>query len=106
MSRLRPELVNGRGEAMPNETALYLICDSVAKRRSLIHGHLDDNNGKHCALGCFWADHPQAVLNDSLINEVAIVNDSLPKSTSPKVRWKKVHSWLRWRLKVLAAAKP
>lgn len=104
MSKLRPDC----GTAAPNTpalddgTALYLIRDSVAKRRSLIHGRLHDRKGGHCAIGCFWEDNPKAVLKSSLIDEVAAVNDSIPPTATPHERWKKVNSWLRWKLKVLA----
>lgn len=96
MSKLRPECVDGpRGvRALPDDTALFLIRDSVARRRTLIHGKLDGKAGKHCALGAFWEDHPDAVLHDSLIDEVAEVNDSVGKYASPKERWRKVNEWL------------
>lgn len=106
MSTLRPECENaGPGaRAIPNTTALYLIRDAVFRRRSLIRGRLHDGNGKHCALGCFWADNPGTSLNWDLIEEVAAVNDSLPRSATPQERWKKVNGWLRWKIKTLAAA--
>lgn len=105
MSKLRSECTSSCQPAIPDDTALYLIRDSVAKRRGLIHGRLDDDKGRHCAMGAFWADHPMGVVNDTLVDEVAAVNDSLPRSATPKERWKKVHSWLRWKLRVLATAK-
>ncbi len=40
MSRLRPECGNSSGRAIPDDTALFLIRDAVARRRSLIHGRL------------------------------------------------------------------
>jgi hypothetical protein len=76
----------------------------VSHRRALIHGRLDAD-GEHCAIGCFWADNPKAVLNARLIDEVAAVNDSVPSSVTPHERWKKVNSWLRWKIKVLASCK-
>lgn len=102
MSKLRPELIRASGAALPYDTALYLIRDSVALRSRLISGRLDDSKGEHCAMGCFWADHPTAVLTDSLVDEVALVNDSIPLTATPHERWKKVDSWLRWKLRVLA----
>jgi len=106
-STLRPECGNaGPGEkALDNGTALYLIRDSVAKRRSLIYGKLRDGKGGNCAIGAFWKDNPKAVLNSTLIDEVAAVNDSVPPTATPHERWKKVNSWLRWKLKVLAGQK-
>lgn len=105
MSNLRPECHTTTGPAISNDTALFLIRDSVARRHELIHGRLHDRHGGHCALGAFWADNPKAVLNSSLINEVAAVNDSVPPSATPQERWKKVNGWLRWKLKVLARPK-
>lgn len=102
MSKIRPECTTRFGvKAIPDDTALYMILQAVSRRRSLIRGKLDDDNGKHCALGCFWADSPTAALNTALVDEVAIYNDSIPKSVSGKERWKRVRTWLRWKIKVL-----
>lgn len=105
MSKLRPECTTSTKPALADDTALYLIRDSVAKRRSLIHGRLHDRNGNHCAIGAFWTDNPNTTLNSALIDEVAAVNDSVPPNATPSERWKKVNSWLRWKLKVLAGQK-
>jgi hypothetical protein len=107
MSKLRPECGNASpGEkALDNSTALYLIRDAVAKRRSLIFGKLRDGKGGNCAIGAFWKDNPQTVLSSALVDEVAAVNDSVPPTATPHERWKKVNSWLRWKLKVLAGQK-
>lgn len=105
MSKLRPECKTSSEPAIPDSTALYLIRDSVAKRRSLIRGRLHDGTGKHCAIGCFWTDNPKATLNSALIDEVAAVIDSIPATATPHERWKKVNGWLRWKLKVLAGQK-
>jgi hypothetical protein len=104
MSKLRPECTGTGGVFVPDDTALYLIRDSVARRRALIHGRLHDGYGKHCAMGAFWTDNPKAAINVRLIDEVAAVNDSLPVTATPKERWKKVMSWLRWKTRVLATA--
>lgn len=104
MSTLRPECVTSSDQAIPNDTALFLIRDSVAKRRSLIFGKLHDGYGKHCAIGAFWADNPGVTLNYSLIDEVASVNDSLPETATPQQRWKKVNSWLRFKIASLTKA--
>jgi hypothetical protein len=105
MSRLRPECgTGGPGtKSLPDKTALFLIAESVNRRRSLIYGRLDDNNGKHCAMGCFWEDNPNQYVNESLVDEVAAVNDSVPKSATPKERWKTVQRWLRFRLASMVA---
>ena len=105
MSKLRPECSTVYGQtAIPNDTALFLIRDSVERRRGLIRGQLHDNQGNHCAIGCFWSDNPQAVLSSDLIDEVAAVNDAVPPTATPQERWKKVRSWLRWKIKVLSGA--
>lgn len=74
--------------------ALRMIRKSVAKRRSLISGSLDSDDGKHCAIGCFWTDFPRVGITKSVVQEIAAVNDRLPASTSPKKRWKYVMAWL------------
>ena len=103
MSELRPECGTAvRGSALPDDTALYLIRDAVARRRVLIYGRLHDGRGHHCAIGAFWQDNPDAALHSSLIDEVAAVNDSVPPTATPQERWKKVNSWLRWKLRLLS----
>jgi len=102
MSKLRPECGNSTQPALSDDTALFLIRDAVAKRRSLIHGHLRDGRGGTCAIGAFWADNPKATLKSSLIDEVAAVNDSVPPTATPHQRWKKVNEWLRWKIKVMS----
>ena len=105
MSKLRPECGDSKERALPDETALFLIRNSVAKRRSLIRGRLHDGAGGHCALGCFWTDNKNTPINSALLDEVAAVNDSVPKTATPHQRWKVVNGWLRWKLKVLAGDK-
>jgi hypothetical protein len=87
---------------LPDDTALFLIRDAVARRGSLIYGRLNDGKGEHCAIGAFWADNPGQVLNSKLIDEVAAVNDSVPPSATPQQRWKKVNEWLRFKIARLA----
>lgn len=105
MSKLRPECGTSKEPALADDTALFLIRDAVAKRRSLIYGKLNGPNDSHCAIGSFWADNPNTTLHSSLIDEVAAVNDSVPPTATPHERWKKVNSWLRWKIKVLAGVK-
>jgi hypothetical protein len=95
------ELEDGKGSALPYDTALFLIRDSVARRRSLIYGRLEAH-GKYCAIGAFFHDNPNAELATALIDEVAAVNDSVPRSATPKERWKKVNEWLRFKTACLA----
>lgn len=105
MSKLRPECKSSKNTAMPDETALFLIRDSVARRRELIHGKLDGPHGQHCAIGAFWEDNPGTTLRSALIDEVAAVNDSLGPAATPQQRWKKVNEWLRFKIKALVGAK-
>ena len=102
MSKFRPECSDSKNAAIPDETALFLIRNAVAKRRSLTYGKLHDGAGNHCAIGCFWTDNPKTTLSSALIDEVAAVNDSVPKTASAHERWKVVNGWLRWKLNVLA----
>ena len=106
MSIFRPECTPSDGPAISDETALFLIRDSVNRRRTLIYGRLHDGRGHHCALGAFWTDNPNTTLYATLIDEVAAVNDSLPASATPQQRWRKVSSWLRFKLRLLAKGKP
>lgn len=100
-SKLRPECGSGDGVALPEDTALYLLRDSVARRRGLIHGRLRDGRGHTCAMGAFWDDNPKLTVSWKLLDEVAAVNDSVPPTASPQERWKKVNSWLRFKIKAL-----
>ena len=106
MSKLRPELAQASNDekALPNDTALFLIRDSVRTRSKLIYGQLH-KQGEHCALGAFWQDHPGMVLNTSLVDEVAAVNDSVPPSATSHQRWKKVNEWLRFKIASIASKK-
>lgn len=101
MSKLRPECQSTSEAKIPDETVLFLVKQAIGQREGLIHGRLDDPNGGHCAMGCFWEDHPKAAVSMNLIDEIAAVNDSMPKA-SPKMRWKMVNSWLRMKLAKIA----
>lgn len=102
MSRFRPECRYTNKPALSDSTALYLIRDSVARRRELIFGRLHDGRGAHCAIGAFFTDNPNAVINADLIDEVAAVNYSISPNASTHERWKKVNSWLRWKLRLMS----
>lgn len=105
MSKLRPECGSAApGSALPDDTALFMIRDAVARRKGLIHGRLDGPKDSHCAIGAFWADNPKTALKSSLIDEVAAVNDSVPPTATPQERWKKVNEWLRFKIKSLTTA--
>ena len=105
MSKLRPECSTTTRPSLPDDTALFLIRNSVAHVRGLIHGRLHDGRGGHCAMGQFWTENPGATVSSSLVDEVAAVNDSISPSATPHERWKKVNSWLRFKIAALAGKK-
>ena len=105
MSRLRPETCAADGPALPDDTALFLVRHAVECQRELIHGRLHDGRGLHCAVGALWATNPNLVLHTALVDEIAAVNDSVPPTATPRERWLKVRSWLRWKLRVMANVK-
>lgn len=99
MSTLRPECKDSvKPITYGRDYALRKIYDAVRKRRSLAYGKLHAADGKHCAMGCFWEDHFGAVLDASLVEEVASVNDSVPPTATPKERRKHVLRWLEHKL--------
>jgi len=105
MNKLRKAEVRDSYEvAMPDDTALFLIKQSVSARRKLIHGQLHAD-GEHCAIGAFWTDNPGVTLHSALIDEVAAVNDSIPPTATPRQRWKAVNSWLRFKIASLTGKK-
>jgi len=75
-----------------------MVRDSVRDRDGLIHGRLHGTNGLHCAIGCFFADHPTWGIRSDVIDEVATFNDALPESLTPKQRRAYVLRWLNGRL--------
>ena len=101
MSKLR----NTQPGTNPSPTyadSFYMIRDAVLRSKGLIYGTLTDSRGEHCAIGAFWADNPNLSLQNTVIDEVASYNDSIPKTASKKVRRTKVLAWLKWKLRVLA----
>jgi len=99
MSKLRPELGNNwKGEpVMRNGTAYLLIYRAVKDSKGLIHGRLNDGRGEHCAIGHYFNRHYNTALPESLIDEVAAVNDSMPGKTNNGRRLG-VLRYLRWKL--------
>lgn len=98
-SRLRPETTTAeKGKPAPiGGTAYLMIYNAVRHQDGLAHGKLHDGNGAHCAIGSFFETNPKAAIGFDLIDEVAMVNDSMPYAT---MRQRKLHvlRWLRWRL--------
>jgi hypothetical protein len=100
MSKLRPELNSGSTlPCMTNGTAYLMIYTAVQHQEGLVHGRLDWR-GAHCAIGSYFADHDNTALPESLIDEVAAVNDSVPSYTMPQ-RKTFVARWLKWKLQQL-----
>jgi hypothetical protein len=98
MSKLRPE-VKGDGTGMftpTNGTAYLMVYNAVQSKGKLIHGKLHAH-GESCAIGSFWDVNPKCALHHAFIDEVAAVNDSLPKAT-PRQRRLHMLRWLRWKL--------
>lgn len=98
-SKLRKTTTSKPGELpKPTGTTAYLLVyEAVKHQPGLIHGKFDDDWGGHCAIGSYWADHPKTALDGDFIDEVALVNDSLPRAT-PEKRRAFVLRWLRWKL--------
>ena len=98
MSKLRPELCTHKAGSIPvlsTEDALYWIKRSVEQEAGLINGKLH-GDGAHCAIGSYFARYCTA-LDNSLIDEVAMVNDMKPRER-PASRRKRVLEWLQWKL--------
>lgn len=97
-SKLRPETgTAAAGSYAPSGATAYLmVYNAVRSKDRLIHGKLHAW-GESCAIGSFWDVNPKCALNPSFIDEVAAVNDSLPKAT-PRQRRLHVMRWLRWKL--------
>lgn len=96
---MRPETHTARpGTWSPKGATAYLmIYNAVQAQDGLIHGKLDNNVGEHCAIGSYFDVNPKTALDTALIDEVAAVNDSMPKGTL-KQRKTMVARWLRWKL--------
>lgn len=81
---------------MSNGTAYLMILSAVKLQSGLVHGKLHDH-GAHCAIGSYFDINDQTSLPNTLIDEVAAVNDSVPQM-SPRGRKRYVARWLKWKL--------
>ena len=98
MSHLRPTHPAKAGTFSPNGATAYLmIYNALRDREGLIHGKLDGPLGEHCAIGWYFEVNDRTALDLDLIDEVAAVNDSMPKATK-RQRKNMVARWLRWKL--------
>lgn len=55
-------------------------------------------------MGCFWDAEPNYAVPFSLIEQVAAVNDSVPKELGSRVRMQVVRNWVSNRMKALGIA--
>lgn len=100
MSKLRPELRSNPshcGPVVTDATALLMVYQAVSAQPGLLHGRLHER-GAHCAIGSFFDVNPKLALYETLIDEVAAVNDSMP-ALSMRARKVWMLRWLRWKLK-------
>jgi hypothetical protein len=104
MSSLRPECGLSTKPSATEPFLLRTLNRALAKRRGLAFGRLNGANGSHCAMGCFWAAEPGYSVTFSLIEQVAAVNDSVPKELGSSVRMRVVRNWVRNRMKSLGVA--
>jgi hypothetical protein len=74
-----------------------MILNAVKTQDGLVHGKLHGVHGDHCAIGSYFEVNKNTALPTDIINEVAMVNDSMPNMTR---RQRKLHvmRWLKWRL--------
>lgn len=102
MSRLRETNPAPSWKKSPDRfDSLWMIRDSVRRRDGLAYGALHDNDGDACAIGGFFDDNPNLCLKETLIDEVAAYNDSIPKHLSKKTRKRKVLEWLNAKIRSL-----
>jgi hypothetical protein len=101
MSEMRPELPSAKsGTPCPtNGTAYLMVYNAVRQAPGLIWGKTTDAHGAHCAIGWTFAAQRSIALPSAFIDEVAMVNDSVPPTASPRTRRLVVLRWLRWKLK-------
>lgn len=101
MSKLRPTLNRSDGSrpCMTNGTAYMMILSAVQSRPGLVHGELK-RHGEYCAIGSYFEINKNTSLPETLVDEVAAVNDSVPNLSELK-RKEHVLRWLKWKLQIL-----
>jgi hypothetical protein len=106
MSKMRPELSDGKfSDPTPSGgTAYLMILNAIESRKGLIAGSLQAY-GEYCSIGAYFHVNPRTALPSHIIDEVAMVNDSIVGVTARqrKVRMKR---WLRWKLMSLGMPMP
>jgi hypothetical protein len=99
---MRPETYTSTKPAPAYPNALWLIREAVRTHDGLIAGRLHDK-GSSCAIGAFFDNNENLALDVAVIDEVALMNDSIV-TVSPAQRRRKMLAWLNWRIKTLAGA--
>lgn len=99
MIQFRSKCGTSTKPALPRKYAYRLMLESVNRRRSLAYGELHSGE-KYCALGCFWKDHPDFILDNDIVDEIASINDLAPRAT-PKSRWNRMKKWLKMKVESL-----
>lgn len=98
MSKLRPELRSCNDPGLAYRDTFYRVQQAVNGESRLIAGALRIGCDV-CALGAYFERgegyHPP--LSSKAIDEIAAYNDSLATET-PEERWRKVRSWLRFKV--------
>lgn len=99
MSKLRPECGKAGPGARPSPTgvtAYLLIYAAVEQSKGLGHGHLHTPEGD-CAIGAYFNVDDNRTLKESILDEVAAINDAVP-TYHPSGRRGWVLRWLKWKL--------
>ncbi len=97
MSTLRPTLHTGSSKpCVRGVTAYLMILNAIHPRKGLVHGALH-SHGESCAIGSYFDINSNTSLPNELIDEVAMVNDSMPTLTE-KQRRTRMMQWLKWKL--------
>lgn len=98
MSKLRPELRSCYEPGLAYRDTFYRVQQAVGDETRLIAGKLRIGCDV-CALGAYFERGTGAKppLNSKAIDEIAAYNDSL-RTETPEQRWRKVRSWLRFKV--------
>lgn len=99
-SALRSELYGSHDPGPTEADFIKSLHASLKSRKALIAGAVDKGK-QHCAIGCYFADNPNTAVKNSLVDQVAAVNDAVPQELGNKVRMQIVRKWVENRAKAL-----